>query len=334
MTDMEANDEMKTGMKTGIRTGKYLPVTLAAMAMPIALLFAAGPVSAKIKVAASINDLASIAAYVGGEEVEVFAVAKANANPHFVEVLPSYMIKVSRVGVYLKAGLALDPWSDAILEGSRNSDVDVVDCSIGVQVLDRPVGKVDASMGDVHPQGNPHYWLDPANGSLIADRVKEALARADPAHAALFDANVKRFKEENARRSAAWKTAMAPLAGAAVVTYHSSWAYFAKAFGLRIVGYVEPFPGIPPTARHLQELVDRIQSDKARILIQEPYYGDADPKFLQRKTGIKSFRFTPSCDGAGAGDYFRHFDAMTSALASAAASAPPSAAPSPKKPGG
>lgn len=326
---MIANAKMKNGMNP--------PVTLAtllAMAMPMALLFAAGPVSAKIKIAASINDLASIAAYVGGEEVEVFSIAKANANPHFVEVLPSYMIKVSRVSVYLRAGLALDPWADAILEGSRNSDVDVVDCSIGVQVLDRPVGKVDASMGDVHPHGNPHYWLDPANGSLIADRVKEALAKADPAHAALFDANAKRFKEENVRRSAAWQTAMAPLAGAAVVTYHSSWAYFAKAYGLRIVGYVEPFPGIPPTARHLQDLVDRIASDKARILIQEPYYGDADPKFLQRKTGIKAFRFTPSCDGSGAGDYFRHFDAMTSALASAAASAPPSAAPSPTKPGG
>jgi zinc/manganese transport system substrate-binding protein len=307
----EMNAEMNAKMK--MKTRMNLPVTLAA----IALLFAAGPASAKIKIAASINDLASIASYVGGDEVEVFAIAKASANPHFVEVLPSYMIKVSRVAVYLRAGLALDPWADAILEGSRNSKVDVVDCSAGVQVLDKPAGKVDASMGDVHPQGNPHYWLDPANGSVIAERVKEALAKADPAHAALFDANAKRFKEECARKSADWKAAMAPLAGAAVVTYHSSWAYFAKAYGLRIVGYVEPFPGIPPTARHLQELVDRIQSDKARILIQEPYYGDADPKFLERKTGIKTFRFTPSCEGIAAADYFRHFDAMTSALASA-----------------
>ena len=290
------------------------------------LCLAVVPATAKVKVAASLPDLASIAAYVGGDQVEVFSIARSNANPHLVEVLPSYMIKVSRVAIYFKAGLALDPWADAILEGSRNPKVDVVDCSAGVRVLDKPTGKVDASMGDVHPQGNPHYWLDPANGSVIAERVKEALAKADPAHAALFEANAKRFKEESARKSAAWKTAMAPLAGAAVVTYHSSWVYFAKAYGLRIVGYVEPFPGIPPTARHLQELVERIRADKAGILIQEPYYGDADPKFLERKTGIKVFRFTPSCEGMAAGDYFRHFDAMTSALASSI--------PSPIKAGG
>ncbi len=325
---MNMKSKMNMKMKRDSKMKTNLPVTLASMALPIALLFAAGPASAKIRIAASINDLASIAAYVGGDEVEVFSIAKANANPHFVEVLPSYMIKVSRVAIFFKAGLALDPWADAILEGSRNPKVEVVDCSAGVQVLDKPTGKVDASMGDVHPQGNPHYWLDPANGSVIAERVKEALAKADPAHAALFEANAKRFKEENALKSAAWKTAMAPLAGAAVVTYHSSWVYFAKAYGLRIVGYVEPFPGIPPTARHLQELVERIRSDKAGILIQEPYYGDADPKFLERKTGIKVFRFTPSCEGIAAGDYFRHFDAMTSALASAIPSGPPSSAPS------
>ncbi|HKP97152.1 MAG TPA: metal ABC transporter substrate-binding protein [Fibrobacteria bacterium] len=286
-----------------------------------ALLFssalAAAPVAAKIKVAASLTDLASIASYVGGGEVEVFSIAKANSNPHFVEVLPSYMIKVSRVDVYLKAGLALDQWADAIIEGSRNNKLAVIDCSAGVEVLEKPSGKVDASMGDVHPQGNPHYWLDPANGPLIAEHVREALSKADPAHAALFAANAKKFREESDRKIAAWNGLMAPLKGSAVVTYHSSWVYFAKAYGLRIVGYVEPFPGIPPTAKHLQELVDRIKAGKAKVLIQEPYYGDSDPRFLERQTGIKVYRFTPSCVGTGAGDYFRHFDAMTEALAKA-----------------
>src|SRR5207247_2273968 len=101
----------------------------------------------------------------------------------------------SRVAVYLKAGLALDQWADAIIEGSRNGKLDVVDCSVGVDVLEKPNGKVDASMGDVHPQGNPHYWLDPANGPLIADHVRDALAKADPGHAALFTANALKFKE-------------------------------------------------------------------------------------------------------------------------------------------
>jgi zinc/manganese transport system substrate-binding protein len=296
-------------MKT---TSKFRYLVLPLLSSLLAL-----PAAAKVKVAASITDLASIAAYIGGDQVEVFSIAKANANPHFVEVLPSYMIKVARVDVYLKAGLALDQWADAIIEGSRNDKLDVVDCSAGIDVLDKPTGKVDASMGDVHPQGNPHYWLDPANGPVIAERVREALAKADPSHAGLFEANAKKFKQECDQKVAAWKASMASLSGAAIITYHSSWVYLAKAYGLRIVGMVEPFPGIPPTAKHLQELVDRIKSDKAKLLIQEPYYGDSDPKFLSRETGIQVFRFTPSCEGAGAGDYFKHFDAIVAGLSKA-----------------
>ncbi len=272
------------------------------------------PASAKIKLAASIPDLASIAAYVGGDEVEVFSISKANSNPHFVEVLPSYMIKVSRVAVFLKAGLALDQWADAIIEGSRNQNIQVVDCSAGVDVLEKPTGKVDASLGDVHPQGNPHYWLDPANGLIIAENVRAALDKADPAHAALFDGNAKRFTEEYAKRIANWKNKMAPLNGSAIITYHSSWVYFAHAFGLKIVGYVEPFPGIPPTAKHLQELVEKIKTEKAGMLIQEPYYAGSDPDFLNRQTGIKVFRLTPACESTGADGYFKHFDDMIGAL--------------------
>src|SRR3954466_6026996 len=155
------------------------------MAAPalLAFLAATASVSAKIKVAASLPDLASIASYVGGGEVEVFSIAKSNSNPHFVEVLPSFMIKVSRVAIFLKAGLALDQWADAIIEGSRNNKLSVVDCSGGVDVLEKPTGKVDASMGDVHPQGNPHYWLDPVNGIVIAGHVRDALKSEDPSHA-------------------------------------------------------------------------------------------------------------------------------------------------------
>ncbi len=275
------------------------------------------PVSAKIKIAASLPDLASIAATVGGSEVDVFSIAKSNANPHFVEVLPSYMIKVSRVAIYLKVGMSLDQWADAIIEGSRNGNIDVVDCSVGIDALEKPTGKVDASMGDVHPQGNPHYWLDPANGPVIAERVRAALTKVDPGHATLYADNAKKFSEETTQRMTDWKSKMSKINGSAIITYHSSWVYFTKAFGLRIVGYVEPFPGIPPTAKHLQELVDRIKTEKAGILIQEPYYGDNDPKFLERQTGIKVFRFTPSCEGVGAGEYLKHFDGIINSLSSA-----------------
>ncbi len=271
-------------------------------------------VQAKVKIAASLPDLASIAATVGGDQVDVFSIAKSNANPHFVEVLPSYMIKVSRVDLYLKAGLSLDQWADAIIEGSRNSKIQIVDCSNGVEVVEKPNGKVDASLGDVHPQGNPHYWLNPANGIQVAENIRDALKQADPSHAALYDANADKFKVEAEKRIQGWQIKMAPFKGASAITYHSSWIYFTHAFGIKVVGHVEPFPGIPPTAKHLQELVDLIKTQKVGILIQEPYYQDKDPKFLTSQTGIRVFRFTPSCDGIGPGDYLKHFDIIVDGL--------------------
>lgn len=289
---------------------KAILTAVAATALSAAL-----PAAAKVKVAASLPDLASIAASVGGGEIEAFALAKANANPHSVEVLPSHMIKVARSRLYLKAGLGLDGWADAVVEGSRNPDLIVVDCSRGVRVLGRPQGKVDASMGDVHPEGNPHYWLDPANAAPVADAIRDALKRADPAHAALFDARAEEFKAANAKRLAAWKARLGPLAGKAVITYHDSWPYFADAFGMRVVGRVEPYPGIPPTARHLQSLLETAKKEKAGILIQEPYFPDKDSKFLERNAGLRIHRFSPSCAGTAPGDYWKHFDEMVGALA-------------------
>lgn len=292
-------------MKTMNRILQFLIVALAAL-----------PAVAKVKVATSLPDLASIASSIGGDQVEVFSIGKANANPHSIEVLPSYMIKVSRVAVYLKVGLGLDGWADAIIDGSRNSDLQITDCSVGIPVLEKPAGKTDASMGDVHPLGNPHYWLDPANGGIIADNIRDALRKADPAHGDYFAANAEKFKAENAKRVEVWKAKMTPLKGAAIITYHSSWVYFARAFDFRIVGYVEPFPGIPPTAKHLQELIDRIKAEKAKILIQEPYYQDKDPRFLERQAGVRIFRFSPSCAGPAAGEYWKHFEDIIAALAS------------------
>src|SRR5215510_8524195 len=141
---------------------------------------------AKLRVAASTNDLASIAASVGGDQVDVFAIAKPSADPHRIEALPSYMVKVSRAKLFLKVGLGLDQWAEAIVDGSRNSSVQLVDCSRDVHVLEKPTGKVDASMGDVHPDGNPHYWLDPRNGAVVAHNIADAFAKADPGNAAAY----------------------------------------------------------------------------------------------------------------------------------------------------
>lgn len=283
-------------------------------ALVFAVVSGAPLAAAQLKVAAALPDLGSIASYIGGDKVEVFAIGRNNANPHAVEVLPSYMMKVSRAAVYFKVGLALDQWSDAIIDGSRNNKLVVADCSAGIKPLQKPAGKVDASMGDVHPDGNPHYWLDPANGAVIAGNVLAALKKADPANAEYYEKNCARFKEELGKRLAAWKTDMAGVSGQKVISYHSSWIYFTTAFGLSIAGNVEPLPGIPPTAKHLAELVDIIKRDQITMLLQESYFPDAAPSFLARQTGIKVFKLTPSCDSVQAGAYLAHFDEIISKL--------------------
>jgi ABC-type Zn uptake system ZnuABC Zn-binding protein ZnuA len=264
--------------------------------------------AAPIKIAAAIPDLASIASYIGGDKVEVFSIAKSNANTHFVEVLPSYMIKVSRAAIYLKVGLALDQWSDEIIDGSRNEKLQVVDCSNGVPVLQKPTGKVDSSMGDVHPEGNPHYWLAPSNGVIVAGTILEALKKVDGGNTAYYEKNFKAFKQETEKRIAAWKSRMTKLSGTKIVCYHSSWIYFAHAFDLTVAGYVEPLPGIPPTGKHLAALVDLIRKNNITLLFQEPYFPDDGPQFLTRQTGIRVFKLSPSCTDVKPDSYFRHFD--------------------------
>jgi zinc/manganese transport system substrate-binding protein len=270
---------------------------------------------AKQNVAASTTDLASIAASVGGDQVEVFAIARPGSDPHRIEALPSYMVKVSRAKLYLKVGLGLDQWADAIVDGSRNSSVQIVDCSRDVHVLEKPTGKVDASMGDVHPDGNPHYWLDPRNGAVVANNIADALAKADPGNAEKYHARAEAFGKD---AQAAWERnaeAAKKLGSHEVFTYHRSWSYFADAFGLDVVNTVEPVPGIPPTAKHLGELVDQAKARKVALLIQEPYFASDGGKFLEREAGVRPVVEAASCDAATAGSYLQHFDALLAALA-------------------
>ncbi len=282
-----------------------------------ALALLAGPASAKIKVAASNNDLASIAASVGGDQVETFAIARPNADAHRVEVLPSYMVKVSRAQIYLKVALGLDQWADQIIDGSRNDKLTVVDCSANVPILEKPTGNVNASMGDIHPNGNPHYWLDPRNGGVIAQTIAEALAKADPAHAADFRARADAFAKQ---AEAAWtqdKAAADALPVKAIITYHRSWSYFANAFGLEVAGEAEPVPGIPPTGRHLADLLDIVKSRKIPVLLQEPYFSSDAGQFLAREGGLRVVVMSTSCDAPTAGSYLAHFQDVMNALAKA-----------------
>ncbi len=275
-----------------------------------------GPTSAyaKIHVVASITDLGSIASAVGGPEVEVQAIARSTADVHRVEVLPSYMVRVAKAQLYLKVGLGLDGWADGIIDGSRNDHLQILDCSKGVEILEKPTGKVDASMGDVHPDGNPHYWVDPRNGIIVARAIAQELGTIDPAHAADFISRADEFTKDAEAAFARGQHAVATMARREIVTYHASWVYFAHAFGLEIPATIEPIPGIPPTGKHLQELVVLIKEHGISVIFQEPYFSGDASDFLARETGVRVAKVSPSCDSVEPGSYLSHFDRLFDAL--------------------
>jgi zinc/manganese transport system substrate-binding protein len=271
---------------------------------------------AKITVGASLPDLASIASYIGGDRVDAFSIARSTSDPHSVEVLPSYMVRVSRADIYLKVGLSLDQWADQIIDGARNSKLRVVDCARGITILEKPTGEVDASMGDVHPEGNPHYWLDPRNGAIIAETITEALAVVDPAGESTFKANLAKFQSETTSKVETWKAGASSIPNKTIVTYHSSWAYLCHAFDFAVASKIEPIPGIPPTASHLAELVKVIREGHITSVIQEPYFSDDGANYLARETGIKVLKLAPSCSDTRSESYFDHFDRILDSLRS------------------
>lgn len=271
--------------------------------------------SAKVRVVTSTTDLASIASLVGGDLVDVTSLAAGNADPHFVEVLPSHMIKVKKAKLYLRAGLDLDRWALPIIDGSRNGSLLVVDCSRNIKPVNVPTGKVDASMGDVHPEGNPHYWLDPDNGVIIATEVAGALERVDAGNTAAYQAGLDRFKEEIARRKPLWQEKARSLATTEIVTFHDTWPYFSHAFGIKIVGWVEPLPGIEPTPSHTAGLIELIKRRGIKAIGVEPYKSKRTPEAIARATGARIIDLPPSVGGApGSNDYYALFDVLLDRL--------------------
>ena len=241
---------------------------------------------AKINVVASITDLADIANQIGGKHVNTLSIARGSQDPHYVEVLPSYMIKVKRADMYLMVGMELDQWAEQIIDGSRNSDLKIVDCSENIIPLEIPTRKVDASMGDIHPNGNPHYWLDPENGKAIARTIARHLKEVDPQHSQDFNANLERFMQSIDRLEKEWAEKYSNLRGKSLIYYHNTWPYFNRYFGLKAAALIEPNPGIMPTPTHLDHLIHLIQGQNIQLIAMEPYFSGKAPTFLKNKTDI------------------------------------------------
>lgn len=282
------------------------------------------PAAADLKVATSLTDLASVAQHVGGKHVTAQSLCRGDEDPHFVPAKPSLMKAIQHADVYISTGLELDAgWLPLVLPGSRNPKIQpgargFVDASEGVHVLEKPTGTVSRSEGDIHPLGNPHYYLDPKALEVVADHLAEVFARLDPANAADYAANAKAFDARMEASLDKWQKTLAPWKGTAIVPYHRNFIYFADRFGLRLFGTVEPKPGIPPSPHYIEELAESMKKSGIKVVAYQPYYNaDASRSVARRADGVAVEIPTEAGGVAGTDDVFAKFDVIVSTLAGA-----------------
>ncbi len=269
---------------------KVFVVALAGVALLVA---ASARAQGKLNVITTTEDLASIAREVGGDRVTVESISRGYQDPHFVEAKPSFILKLQRADVLVVVGRELEiGWLPPLIQQSRNSKVQqgaegYLDASLQAQILEVPQGQITRAMGDVHPLGNPHYWLDPENGKRIAKQIADKFSQLRAGDRAQFE---QRLTDFTARLDAAekrWLAQMAPYKGTKIVTYHRSFPNFAERFGLDIVGYVEPRPGIPPSPQHTLDLINEMKRQNVKLVLVEPYFDLKTPNAIGRATGAQ-----------------------------------------------
>ena len=270
----------------------------ASLCFAILLTSTAAMAAEPIAIVTTTTDIAAIVKAIGGDRVAVEGIAKGFQDPHFVEAKPSFVRVVNRARMLFNVGLELEVgWLPLLLQGARNPSLAVVDLSTGIAVLEKPAGPISRAQGDVHPLGNPHYWLDPRNGMIMARRVAQELKTVAPADSATFEQNLKVFESEITTKRKRWEEQMTPFRGAQLVTYHKEWEYLMNWLGLTVAGYVEDKPGIPATPRHLEELTQTMQQKQIKALLASNYTNPNVPKAVAEKTGAKLVMLASSVGG-------------------------------------
>lgn len=284
----------------------------------------AAPAASKLNVVTTTEDLAALARETGGDRVAVETIARGYQDPHFVEPKPSFILRLQKADLLVVVGLQLEiGWLPPLINQSRNARLQPgsaghLDVSTSCVVMDIPTGPVTRAMGDVHPQGNPHYWLDPENGRRIAGAIEKRLAQLDPAGAAYYAQRRADFDRRLTEAEKRWTSRMAPYRGRKVITYHRSWPNFAAHFGLEVVDYVEPKPGIPPTPSHTLDLIKLMKRDNIRLILVEPYFDFRTPNSIAQRAGGQVVVLLPSVGGVKqVQDYLQLFDYDLELLANA-----------------
>jgi len=272
---------------------------------------------AKLNVVTTTEDIASIVREVGGGLVEVQTIARGYQDPHVIQAKPSFILQVNRADLLIYQGLELEVgWLSLLIQGGRNKKVMLgqlghLDVSQAITPLQVPVGQLDRSMGDVHPLGNPHYTLNPENGLLIAATVADRLTLLDPDHADAYKSNLEKFRKRLERKIKEWKAKMEKFKNLKVVTYHSTWSYLLDFFAIESIGTIENRPGIPPSGRHLAELVTLMNQSGTKVILQANYFENEYSDLLAGKTQATVLVLPASVGGVKeAQDYIALFDIL------------------------
>jgi ABC-type Zn uptake system ZnuABC Zn-binding protein ZnuA len=283
--------------------------------LALAISAASASAQGKLNVVTTTEDLAAIAREVGGDRTTVESIARGYQDPHFVEAKPSFILKLQKADLLIAVGKELEiGWLPPLVTQSRNRNIQpgaegYLDASAKARILDIPTGQVTRAMGDVHPQGNPHYWLDPENGKIVAREIADKLSQMRPNDRAFFDQHASDFSARVDAAEKRWLAMMAPYKGTKIVTYHRSFPNFAERFGLDVIGYVEPRPGIPPTPQHTLDLMAEMKRQNVKLVLLEPYFDLKTPNAIGRDTGAQVLVMPPSVGGVKeASDYLKLFD--------------------------
>ena len=258
---------------------------------------------AKINIVTTTTDLAAIAKEVGGENVNVQSIAKGYQDPHSVDAKPSTLLKLKRADLYIQVGLELEVgWAPALLTNARNrkilpGNIGFLDTSHVIEVLEKPTGGIDRSQGDIHPYGNPHYWLKPDNAIKIGDLIYLKLSEMDPKNKPSYEENAKTFKTRLKDKKIEWQRSAESLKGVQVVGYHNTWSYLADFLGFDVVNFIEPKPGIPPSPKHIQSLIQQMKETKIPLILVDPYFVLKLPRKVAGATGAKIVELIPSVGG-------------------------------------
>lgn len=248
--------------------------------------------NAAMEVVATTPDLGAIAQAVGGDKIHVTSLARGTEDPHFVDAKPSFARVLNKADVLIEGGAELEiGWLPPLVDNARNRKIvrgaeGRIDASEGIALLEIPQ-KLDRSEGDVHAVGNPHYSLSPQNGKIIAQHLAEKFAKLDPANAAVYAQNAKAFLAALEAKMAEWAALLKPVQGVKVVAYHKSFEYFAQSFGIKVVGYIEPKPGIEPSPTHINALIPKMKEEGVRLIIMEPNRPRKTPDYVAKNLGVK-----------------------------------------------